>query len=366
VAIPDPSVTDWVPIWHPESAGAQGPPGATGPQGPQGPAGINGTAAPHQTTHQVGGTDELVNNAWRDRDNNFTIGQHINTPNANIVLNDTAGPVDQKIFRILSGGGTLYIDALNDAQSAVQGEVFITRAGGIHADSDITTVGSIAAKRLTVQDTDTFIYLTNLIAAADNKTWRLRVYQDGGLYIEKMTDAGVTIIQHSFQPDGTMLHNGPYINSGGFNPRNQVSANPTVLDYYEEGTFTPIYDTDAVRPVGPTYNTQTGKYVRIGNVVHCSFTINIATLGSTGSGTLYVGGFPFINNGYTSGAGIITHFQAILGAVSSLNPVMFPGISSAAIYFKNAVTAGIDGLLNYALNVQGGTQMIGAISYMVQ
>ena len=55
--IPDPAVTDWVPIWNPLT---QGPTGPQGPQGPQGPA---GTIPP--------------NTAFIDVDNHFTVGQHI-------------------------------------------------------------------------------------------------------------------------------------------------------------------------------------------------------------------------------------------------------------------------------------------------
>jgi len=55
--IPDPAVTDWVPIWNPLT---QGPTGPQGPQGPQGPAG----AIPPNT-------------AFIDVDNHFTVGQHI-------------------------------------------------------------------------------------------------------------------------------------------------------------------------------------------------------------------------------------------------------------------------------------------------
>lgn len=296
MAIPDPATTDWVPIWHPESAGAQGPPGATGPIGPQGPAGVNGTAAPHQTTHQVGGTDELVNNAWKDRDNNFTIGQHINTPNANIVLNDTGAPVDNKIFRILSGGGTLYIDALNDAQNAVQGEVFITRNGSIHSDGGISAVGGFAGPNY------------NFISPVD-------------------------------------------------------VVNPTVLDHYEEGTWSPTIAFDGGNPTGQTYNIQQGLYTRIGRVIICNFDVQIGSPGTGGGGSAYIGGLPIVN-GPVLAAGLVANFLGLNESVITITLQLTNGLNSALLVKKVTASSSNDGVLSIG-SIIAGSRIIGALTYQV-
>ena len=96
---PDPANTNWVPIWNPVGAGPAGPTGPTGPTGPQGPTGNTGntgntgpqgpqgiqgptgpqgpigntgptgptgpqgppgTIAAHHTTHEHGGSDEVL------------------------------------------------------------------------------------------------------------------------------------------------------------------------------------------------------------------------------------------------------------------------------------------------------------------
>ena len=59
----------------------------------------------------------------------------------------------------------------------------------------------------------------------------------------------------------------------------------TVLNDYEEGTWTPIVGGSA------TYNTQTGSYTKVGRLVYVRFNINILAIGS-GSTTL-VSGLPF-------------------------------------------------------------------------
>ena len=64
-----------------------------------------------------------------------------------------------------------------------------------------------------------------------------------------------------------------------------------LLNWYEEGTFTPTWTGSGGNPT-VTYVVQTGKYTRIGNVVH--FNINmIVSAASGGSGNLGISGLPF-------------------------------------------------------------------------
>ena len=68
-----------------------------------------------------------------------------------------------------------------------------------------------------------------------------------------------------------------------------ATASNLVHDY-EEGSFTPTW----VGAGGgtPTYNTQNGRYTKIGNRVHVTVYLYITNLGSL-SGNLHVAGFPF-------------------------------------------------------------------------
>lgn len=71
---------------------------------------------------------------------------------------------------------------------------------------------------------------------------------------------------------------------------NVDSLKPTVLDWYEEGTFTPTISGETTGGVG-TYTTQTGRYTRIGNSVR--FSILVTWTAHTGTGNMFVGGLPF-------------------------------------------------------------------------
>jgi len=74
-----------------------------------------------------------------------------------------------------------------------------------------------------------------------------------------------------------------------------ASANPTVLDDYEEGVFTPTIVSDGVNAAW-TINTAStyGRYVKIGQLVNLVFQVAWSAFNATGaSGNVYVGGVPF-------------------------------------------------------------------------
>jgi archaellum component FlaC len=66
-----------------------------------------------------------------------------------------------------------------------------------------------------------------------------------------------------------------------------------LLDDYEEGTWTPEVIGSTGTPSGVTYNHQGGSYTKIGNTVWIRMGVNIANVGTGGSGTLQVTGLPF-------------------------------------------------------------------------
>ena len=79
----------------------------------------------------------------------------------------------------------------------------------------------------------------------------------------------------------------------GFNfTANTPAAGMTsqLLNWYEEGTFTPTIYGSSVVGTG-TYSTQVGTYVRVGKSV--TFTIILNWSAHTGSGNMYIDGLPF-------------------------------------------------------------------------
>lgn len=76
----------------------------------------------------------------------------------------------------------------------------------------------------------------------------------------------------------------------GIQLMNLESPLPTFLDYYKEGTFTPVVIGSTLAGVA-TYTTQVGNFTRIGNVVN--FTMNVNYSGHTGTGNMAIIGLPF-------------------------------------------------------------------------
>lgn len=66
-----------------------------------------------------------------------------------------------------------------------------------------------------------------------------------------------------------------------------------LLDWYEEGTFTPTIVGTSSAGVG-TYTTQVGRYTRIGNRV--MFNLSLDWSAHTGTGNMRIGGLPFTSN----------------------------------------------------------------------
>lgn len=87
-----------------------------------------------------------------------------------------------------------------------------------------------------------------------------------------------------------------HISGGGIKLSNTVVADTTTLDWYEEGTFTPVVLGDTTAGTG-TYTVQVGSYQRVGNRVH--FGLHVGISGHTTAGNMLIGGLPFISS--TSG-----------------------------------------------------------------
>jgi len=93
--------------------------------------------------------------------------------------------------------------------------------------------------------------------------------------------------------DGSFAGQNKY---AGINLRNISSSVPTVLDWYQEGTFTPVLEGTTSAGVG-TYTTQLGFYTRIGNKV--TFHLNIGWSAHTGTGNMLIVGLPFASTNTT-------------------------------------------------------------------
>lgn len=64
-----------------------------------------------------------------------------------------------------------------------------------------------------------------------------------------------------------------------------------LLDWYEEGTFTPALNFGG-NSVGLTYSSRSGQYTRIGNVLYYNLYIEVSDIGSS-VGDAFISGLPF-------------------------------------------------------------------------
>jgi len=70
------------------------------------------------------------------------------------------------------------------------------------------------------------------------------------------------------------------------------SANPQMLDWYEEGVLNPVLDRATTTP-DITYTSRTGTYVRIGKMVTATVTIVINAVNTAGAGQNFVRSLPY-------------------------------------------------------------------------
>lgn len=130
-----------------------------------------------------------------------------------------------------------------------------------------------------------------------------------------------------------------------------ASTDPNVLDDYEEGTFTPtVFGASAAGTA--TYTGQDGKYTKIGNVVH--FKLQVAISAHTGSGTLKVGGLPFVaeTSSPWAGCSVLSKDLAYSGTLRGLvqggaNAILFvqeaPNTASTEVQMDTAFVLEVTG-----------------------
>ena len=148
----------------------------------------------------------------------------------------------------------------------------------------------------------------------------------------------------AFRKDGTTVgsigvtSSGASISLGG-------TAAANKLDDYEEGTFTPIYVNVAV----PTYTVQTGRYTKIGRIVHCSITITCSALNTGDSSAFAISGLPFtaqLTNEVANSS--LGRFTSILGSYTG--PIHFRLTATAMLLMD-----GSDSNLSYSQGAASGS-----------
>jgi hypothetical protein len=111
-------------------------------------------------------------------------------------------------------------------------------------------------------------------------------------------------------------------------PATQVpSADPNVLDDYEEGTWTPGI-TFGGASVGMTFSIAEGTYTKIGNTVFVSGTLQLTAKGSS-TGTMLITGLPFTTP--VQNVPFSLRFTAAGTAISGFLSIVTVGLSTTLV-----------------------------------
>ena len=177
-----------------------------------------------------------------------------------------------------------------DANAQTVTAATVTAAGAV-MDSELASEASVKAinQQLTTTSSPSFTAVS-----ADT--------------INEKTSANGVSIDSAKLKDGNFLPTAAkgveYANS--YSSVTGVTGNSKLLDWYEEGDFTPFIQINGAT-TGITYSWNTGSYTRIGNVVHVSAEVYLSDKGSL-NGPITVAGFPFdgasVGSGSTNLAGV--------------------------------------------------------------
>ena len=77
-----------------------------------------------------------------------------------------------------------------------------------------------------------------------------------------------------------------------------------LLDHYEEGTFSPTFGASNGTSTA-AYSTQSGKYTRIGNIVHVQIRITLSSLSTNSHSHAWISGLPIASAERTATSSII-------------------------------------------------------------
>jgi len=170
--------------------------------------------------------------------------------------------------------GDLTIDVAGDIILDADGKDYLFKDGGTTIctmssdNTDFTIRSEVQDRDLKFEGNDGGSVITALtldMSAAGNATFNGSIFSGGNVVV----------------PSG----NGIDFSAAG----NVSGMTSELLDDYEEGTFTPIFQ-QGLTSAG--YSTQTGTYIKIGRQVICSIQLR-ANSGTENSDHIYVGGLPF-------------------------------------------------------------------------
>lgn len=221
------------------------------------------------------------------------------------------------------------LDVHNSSTDTIDGTDSLNCQLRLYNDHESSTNGTYSGISFFI-NSDTNVATSEILAIQPNKNTRdcdlsFRTKENSGVVRERIRiNSGADRI--SLKPDGydsiDVTSHGLYFHN------NSTSTNPTVLDWYEEGTWTPgIYGSSSHGST--SYSAREGYYTRIGNIVTVNLYI-VGTWTSAPSGQVRISGLPFMTSSnlhrYDIGSAIIGYMD------DKARPYGYKGSYSIAFY----------------------------------
>jgi len=139
-------------------------------------------------------------------------------------------------------------------------------------------------------------------------------------------------------------------------------ADVNTLDDYEEGSWTPVIGGSGGTS-GQTYGTQAGRYVKIGRLVVCTFTVTLTAKGTI-TGNAQIQGLPFTSD---TTASIQPANSLNFGAMATnwilINALVAPNVTVATLNGSQAAATN-NGTALTTTDIDNASSMTGKIIYL--
>lgn len=210
--------------------------------------------------------------------------------NIGIGTTSPAARLDSRVTR--TSGTNVTAFALSDNVTGAQTPGFGTQIRGLsNGGNAISAIGFESGDTGTNNDTQLSFYTQS---TAGGLTRQVIIRQFGGVQCVNTVGVGNTT---------------PSTSGAGitFPATQSASSDANTLDDYEEGDWTPVWQSTGTLPT-LSYSTQSGRYVKIGRVVYFWARIYMNSWGGGGgSGNIQMGGLPFTSVNDSDHGGPLCH-----------------------------------------------------------
>ena len=269
------------------------------------------------------------------------------SPEINLI--DSAQAPNAKQMRLVNTANAFNILATNDAGVVDVGRSTwaMHRMTGVSQNCDLLIAKASPAL--------VFDYPQGTV---DARKWRIN-QASGYLWFSPLADnntqQGATLI---LRRDGYAQ-----VGAGVIFPTAQVaSAGANTLDDYEEGSWAPTLNGDSGNSTGQTYAVQTGRYVKVGLIVHAYFDLELTAFAVGAAANLIIMGWPFTHENGSYASGPMSFWANLTVAAGVLTVNMAPSQFFAYVRYSLEPASGNIGTLQWS-NFTLPCRLMGSLTY---